>query len=76
MHHLFAPDEPRTVELTRLLADPFWKYLGLKSEDAVRAILREADRFRWIGNYVVADQLDQLSTCYSLPELLRKKALL
>jgi hypothetical protein len=76
LHHLFAPDGPRTVELAHLFADPFWKYLGLKSEDAVRAILREADRVRWIGKYVVADQLEQLTTCFSLAELLRKKALL
>ena len=76
VHHLFAPDGPRTVELARLLADPFWKHLGIKSEDAVRAMLREADRVRWIGKYVVADQLEQLTTCYSLPELLGKRAIL
>lgn len=72
VHHLFAPDAPRTIEMTRLLADPFWKYLGCKSEDAVRALLREADAAGLLGKYVVADQLEQVTTCFSLAEFLNR----
>ena len=43
LHHLFAPRSVRTVELRNLFTNPFWKYLGYKSEDAVRSLLREAD---------------------------------
>ena len=48
------------MELRRLLAGPYWKYLGFKSEDAVRAVFREADAAGILGKYVVADQLEQI----------------
>jgi hypothetical protein len=74
LHHLFARESPRTVELRHLLAHPFWKYLGYKSPDAVRQVLRGADAARLLGKYVVADQLEQVTTCYSLDELLQRRA--
>jgi hypothetical protein len=74
VHYLFAADGPRTVEISRVLSNPFWKYLGYKSEDSVRAVMREADAAKLIGKYVVADQLEQVTTCYSLNELLIQKA--
>jgi len=73
VHHLFAPTGPRTVEVSRLLSDPFWKYLGYKSEDAVRHVLREADAAGLLGKYVVADQLEQVTTCMTLDEMLVRK---
>ncbi len=72
-HSIFAPTGVRTVELKRLLADPFWKYLGFKSEDAVRAVYREADASGILGKYVVADQLEQITTRWSLDEFLFNK---
>ena len=72
IHHLFAPDTPRTVELPRLLAEPFWKFLGCKSEDVVRNILREADAAGLLGKYVVADQLEQVTTCMTFAEFLKQ----
>ena len=72
-HSIFAPSGPRTVELKRLLADPFWKYLGFKSEDAVRAVFREADAAGILGKYVVADQLEQITTRWGLDEFLSNK---
>lgn len=72
LHHLFAPKSVRTVELRTLLADPFWKYLGYKSEDVVRKVLREADAAGIIGKYIVADQIEQVTTCCSLNEWLKK----
>jgi hypothetical protein len=74
VHHLFAPAGPRTVELRHLFAHPFWKYLGYKAEDAVRGVLRAADVAGLVGKYVVADQLEQVTTCFSLDELLARGA--
>src|SRR5262249_33599884 len=73
LHHLFAHKSVRTVELRRMFANPFWKFLGYKSEDAVRNLLREADSVGVIGKYVVADQLEQVTTSFALDELLEKK---
>jgi hypothetical protein len=72
-HSIFTPAGPRTVELRRLLADPFWKYLGFKSEDAVRTVFREADAAGLLGKYVVADQLEQITTRWGLDEFLSNK---
>ena len=73
LHHLFSQQGTRTVELRRLLADPFWKFLGYKSEDAVRAVLREATVAGILGKYVVADQLEQVTTIMSADEFLTRK---
>jgi hypothetical protein len=73
LHHLFAPNGPRTVELRRLFANPFWQYLGFKSEDTVRAVLRSADAAGVLGKYVVADQLEQVTTCLTLDDIFTRK---
>jgi len=49
LHYLFTTNGQRTVEIRHLFTNPFWKYLGLKSEDAVRAVLREADVVGLLG---------------------------
>jgi hypothetical protein len=73
LHHLFAPNGPRTVEIRYLFAHPFWKYLGFKSEDAVRAVLRSADAAGLLGKYIVADQLEQVTTCLTLHDIFTRK---
>lgn len=73
LHHLFSQQGTRTVELRRLLADPFWKFLGYKAEDAVRTVLREANAAGILGKYVVADQLEQVTTSMSADEFLTRK---
>ena len=73
LHYLFGAAGPRTIELPALLANPFWKYVGLKAENNVRMILREADAAGAVGKYVVADQLEQVTTCFALDEFLAKK---
>lgn len=72
-HYIFASAEPRTIELRTLLANPFWKYIGLKREDDVRSVFREADAVGCIGKYVVADQLEQATTNLTLDSLLSSK---
>ncbi len=74
IHHLFAAKAVRTVELRNLVTNPFWKYLGYKTEDTLRALLREADAAGLVGKYVVADQLEQVTTCFTLDEFLERRA--
>jgi hypothetical protein len=73
VHHLFAPTGRRTIELRNLFAHPFWKYLGCKSPDAVRNVLRDANAVGLLGKYIVADQLEQVTTCFTLDELLTRR---
>ncbi len=73
LHHLFALKSVRTVELRHLFTNPFWKFLGYKSEDAVRSLLREADAGGAVAKYIVADQLEQVTTCFAFDELLERK---
>jgi hypothetical protein len=72
-HYIFAADEPRTIELRNLVANPFWKYIGFKHEDELRAVFRTADAAGYIGKYVVADQLEQITTCLTLDAFLSRK---
>ena len=72
-HSIFSAAGPRTIELSRVLQNPFWKYLGFKSEQSVRAVLKEADASGLLGKYVVADQLEQVTTCFSLAEILKRR---
>lgn len=72
LHHLFAPKSVRTVELRTLFGNPFWKYLGYKSEDVVRNVLREADAASAISKYIVADQIEQVTTCCALDQWLKR----
>jgi hypothetical protein len=69
LHYLFAPVQPRTIELRHLFANPFWKFLGFKSEDAVRGVIREANAAGLLAKYVVADQLEQITTCLALADI-------
>jgi hypothetical protein len=72
-HYIFAATEPRTIELRNLVANPFWKFIGFKREDEVRAVFRAADAAGYIGKYVVADQLEQVTTCLTLDAFLSRK---
>jgi len=71
-HHTFACTETRGVELRTLLEDPFWKYLGFKSEDQIRAILKESLARGVIAKYVVADRIESISFRYTFDEFLEK----
>ncbi len=80
LHARLAPT-PRIVRLTDILtpltpsnggADrvPFWRLLGMREEGDVRAILRDAEAAGLISKYAVVDQLEQITTRYSLDEYL------
>ncbi len=72
LHHSFNVDAPRTIEFTILVVNPFWRFVGLRSEDALRDFLKEAEHAGFLGKYVVADRLEQITTCFSLAALIEK----
>jgi len=68
LHFRFSQGHPGGVEFRAMASDPFWKYLGFKSEDRLRAILREALDHGLIAKYVVADRIESISLRYSFRE--------
>jgi hypothetical protein len=76
LHHAFNIDAPRTIEFAALAENPFWRFVGLRSEDALRDFLREAEHAGLLGKYVIADRLEQITTCYSIPALIQRGAVL
>jgi len=69
----FARDEGRTVEMPTVLKDPFWKYLGFKTEDAVRRVFRNAANKGLLAKYIVADQLELLTTALTFQQCVERK---
>jgi hypothetical protein len=67
LHYLFAPT-PRIVTLNEILADPFWRYLGLREAEAIRRMLHEASACDLIARYATIDQLEQITTRYPLDQ--------
>lgn len=72
IHHLFAPT-PRIVTLRDILADPFWQYLGFRQEETIRRALHEANARGLIASYATIDQLEQITTRYTLDEWLEAR---
>jgi hypothetical protein len=72
LHHAFDVTGPRTIEFAALAANPFWRFIGLRNEDALRDFLKEAEHGGFLGKYVVADRLEQITTCYSVTTLIEK----
>jgi len=72
IHYLFATT-PQTVNLEEILTHKFWMYLGIRNQSEVKRILKEADTKQIIAKYVVADQLEQITTRYTLDEFLQKR---
>lgn len=72
IHHIFAPS-PKTVIIKNIIMNPFWKYLSIQSETQIRQILKEAAANGLIAKYITADQLEQITTKYSLDEFIQKR---
>ncbi len=68
LHFRFAHDSPGGIEFRTLASDPFWKYLGFKSEDRLRSILREGFDRGLVAKYVVADRIESVSLRFSFRE--------
>lgn len=82
LHARLAPT-PRIVRLADVLVPPtaaggntltsiapFWRLLGMREESEVRTILRDAEAAGLIAKYAVVDQLEQITTRYSLDDYL------
>jgi hypothetical protein len=73
LHYLFAREEPRAVEFRALAENPFWKYLGFKSEDQLRSILKVSLGRGLIAKYVVADRIESISLRFTFHEFVTKQ---
>jgi hypothetical protein len=69
LHARLAP-MPQIVRVADLLNEPFWQYLGLRQPDEVRAILHDAHAAGLLARYSTVDQLEQITTRYTLDEYL------
>lgn len=61
---------PRIVRISDLLATAWWRYLGYRSAEDVRATLRDAERVGLIARYSIVDELEQITTRYSFDDYL------
>ena len=75
LHELYA-QTPRIVELQRILTEPVWQYLGFEEAEQVRAFCRLMEQKQLIARYARVDRLDQITTRYTVNELMERKAML
>lgn len=71
LHARLAPT-PSIVRVSDLLAASFWRYLGFGQPDEVRAILHAAYAAGLLARYSTVDQLEQVTTRYTLEEYLSR----
>lgn len=71
LHSRFAPT-PRIVRVADLFAQEFWRYLGIREMETVRTILQDAQAARLIARYSVVDQLEQITTLYTIDEYINR----
>jgi hypothetical protein len=73
LHHLFALRHAGAVEFRTLAADPFWKYLGFKTEDQLRTILKDGMDRGLLAKYVLADRIESISFRCTFEEFIEGK---
>jgi hypothetical protein len=71
-HFLFSK-EKSTIKLSDILQNLYWQYLGIREKQTVRYILHEADAEGQITKYIIADQLEQITTRFSFDEFLQNR---
>ncbi len=72
LHERFAPT-PRIVSLAQTLADPLWWQVGYHAPAEVRETLHDAAAAGLIARFVAVDQLEQITTRYTLDEWLARR---
>ena len=72
LHEQFAPT-PRIVPLARILAAPLWWQVGYHTTTQVNETLLDAAAAGLIARFVNVDQLDQITTRYTLDEWLTRR---
>ena len=65
-------ETPRIVRLAEVLEGHWWQYLGLRSADAVRDILRAGESAGLLARYAIVDELEQVTTRFSRNEYIDK----
>jgi hypothetical protein len=73
LHYLFAQQQAGAVEFRTLAADPFWQYLGFKTEDQLRTIFRDSIDRGLLAKYVLADRIESISFRYSFEKFIAGK---
>jgi hypothetical protein len=71
-HFLFA-ETPRTVSLKEIINHNYWRFLGINMKVTVRQIFTEAAERGIISKYTVLDELEQLTTRYTLKQFLEER---
>jgi hypothetical protein len=69
LHAKLAPT-PRIVRLSDIIDTAFWRLMGIRDEATIRSILRDANARAYIAKYTIVDQLEQITTRYTLDEYL------
>ncbi len=64
LHDRLAPT-PRIVRLSEILDADWRRFLGLKTRDAVRRVLRQAEGAGLIARYSSVDELEQITTRFN-----------
>ena len=72
LHYHLAP-EPATIPVDAIIEHPFWRYLGGRQEGEVRSALSLAAARDSISRYALVDGLEQITTRFSLEELLQMR---
>ena len=72
LHYYMAP-KPTTVAVPEIVKQPFWLYLGGRHVNEVRSALSHAAAGDVISRYVTVDGLEQITTRFSLQELLERQ---
>ncbi len=67
-HYLFSKSS--TIKIFDILQNSYWQYLGISEKKTVRNILHEADAEGLITKYIIADQLEQITTRFSFDEFI------
>jgi hypothetical protein len=69
-HFLFSL-EKSTIRLSDIFQNPYWQFLGIREKKTVRSILHKADSEGQLTKYIIADQLEQITTRFSFDEFLQ-----
>jgi len=72
LHERFAPT-PRIVSLAQILSHPLWWHVGYHTPAEVRETLHDAAAAGLIARFVAVDQLEQITTRYTLDEWLARR---
>ncbi len=70
--HLFAP-QPNAIHFETLALHPWWRLLGLPSEQDLASCLRQTAKAGLIATFQRADTLEVVTTKYGIAELLSRR---